>query len=957
MESPSVDENDIDTSTDEYTKCKLHLSSSNGLKIGHLNVRSLSDKIDEVRFIIFETNLDIFCISETWLKDDINDDMIHIPGYTVVRRDRNCNKRGGGVCIYIRSNISFVYRNDFHNDVVEAVWIELPRTNSDKIIVGSLYRPPNADTEYFKNMIDILEIITSEGNEVIVLGDMNYDYKHDEYDPVNPIVEIEDLFLMKQIISEPTRVTEKSSKCLDHILTTMSECHNVCGVCKTSVSDHYLIYTSIESTRTKNSHNHVRFRDYKNFDSNLFIDDIKQCKALSDTDISKNSLEIKWNMWKTAFLNISDRHAPFRQCRVKRRHNPWMTQSIIQLIYKRDYLKKKHLSTRSPKLLKEYRHVRNEITKEIRRCKKEYFDIVANKYKNNSKALWKELDRIRGGNKHESQIPSDLSNDTLNDFFVNVGKQITKSFNHNIFEWFHPKCIHSFKFTELDPQKILASLSKLNSESNIDILDFDSKLLNIAAPFIYHSLCALFNESLKTGQVPNDWKIGRITPIYKGKGSKSDPTNYRPISVVGHVGKIVEREVHTQFLNFLRTNDLINIDQFAFLPNHSTQTCLHRVSDEWFESFNLNELIAACFLDISKCFDCIDIELLLLKLTYYGVEECEHKWFSNYLHDRSQAVYCHGSLSAFQNVNVGVPQGSILAPLLFLLYMNDISQCLKFSRCNIYADDVVIYTSSPNFTEAALHLQADLDRLSYWYTKNKLKINIDKTKVMLLSPSKNYNLEIFIDKQIIEQVHNIRYLGVEIDDRLKWNNHTRQLIKTISYKIFTLSKMRKFINKDVLNMLYFSLVQPIIDYACSVWGQCSNNAIDKLSRLQKRAARVVTGNFDYTSSHGEVIVRDLKWQSFQQRRDYFIATMMFKCIHGLAPTHMINELEMVCERHAYSTRNAESLNVVVPKPNLECFKRSFRFSGAKVWNSLPNNLQNLQSVNSFKQLYKHMFFK
>ena len=119
----------------------------------------------------------------------------------------------------------------------------------------------------------------------------------------------------------------------------------------------------------------------------------------------------------------------------------------------------------------------------------------------------------------------------------------------------------------------------------------------------------------------------------------------------------------------------------------------------------------------------------------------------------------------------------------------------------------------------------------------------------------------------------------------------------------------------------------------------------------------MTGNFDYTSSHGEVLVRDLHWQSFQQRRDYFIATMMFKCIHGLAPTHMINELEMVCERHAYSTRNADSLNVVVPKPNLECFKRSFRFSGAKVWNSLPNKLQNMQSVNSFKQLYKLMFFK
>ena len=459
-----------------------------------------------------------------------------------------------------------------------------------------------------------------------------------------------------------------------------------------------------------------------------------------------------------------------------------------------------------------------------------------------------------------------------------------------------------------------------------------------------------------TGQVPKDWKIARITPIYKGKGPKTEPTNYRPISVVGHVGKIVEREVHIQFLNFLRSNDLINIDQFAFLPIHSTQTCLHRVADDWYESFNFNEIVAACFLDISKCFDSINIDLLLIKLTYYGVHGREHEWFSNYLHGRSHAVYCHGSLSTFRDVTVGVPQGSILAPLLFLLFMNDISQCLKYSRCNVYADDVAIYTSSPNINEATLSLQTDIDRLSMWYSKNKLKINIDKTKVMLLSPSKNYNLDICIGKQRIEQVHNIRYLGVVIDDRLQWSNHTRQIVKSVSYKIFSLQKMRKFIHQDILNMLYLSLVQPINDYACSVWGQCSSKYVEKLSRLQKRAARVVTGNFDYVNCHGMDLVRKLKWQSFKQRRDFFLATMMFKCIHGLAPTHMINELEMVCERHDHNTRNADSLNVVVPKPNLECFKRCFRFSGAQVWNSLPENLQNVQSVESFKHMYKRTYF-
>ena len=239
----------------------------------------------------------------------------------------------------------------------------------------------------------------------------------------------------------------------------------------------------------------------------------------------------------------------------------------------------------------------------------------------------------------------------------------------------------------------MSALSNLSVDSNIHILDFDSKLLQIAAPIIHVSLNALFNESLTSGHVPKEWKIARITPIYKGKGSKTEPTNYRPISIVGHVGKILEKEVLKQFLNFLKSNDLISIDQFAFLSNHSTQTCLHRVADDWYESFNYNELVAACFLDISKCFDSIDIQLLLIKLKCYGVREREHEWFSSYLHERSQAVLCHGSLSNVRDVTVGVPQGSILAPILFVLFMNDISQGLKFSRCNVYADDVVIYTS------------------------------------------------------------------------------------------------------------------------------------------------------------------------------------------------------------------------------------------------------------------------
>ena len=303
-----------------------------------------------------------------------------------------------------------------------------------------------------------------------------------------------------------------------------------------------------------------------------------------------------------------------------------------------------------------------------------------------------------------------------------------------------------------------------------------------------------------------------------------------------------------------------------------------------------------------------------------------------------------------------MPQGSILGPLLFLLFMSDITQRLRFSQCNIYADDVVIYTTSRYVDEASSRLQSDLNDLYIWYTRNKLKINVDKTKVMVLSISKKYDLNICINAERIEQVHSIRYLGIEIDDKLLWNNHVRQLTKQLGCKIYLLQKMRKFVNQNVLNFLYLTLIQPCIDYASSVWGHCSSKSLDNLLRLQKRAARVVKSNYDYVNSYGDDLIKELKWKSFEQRRDYFLATLMYKCVYGLAPTRMVNEIEMVCDRHSHNTRSADSLNVVIPKPNRACFKKCFRFSGAQVWNSLPDTLQNARTVQHFKRVYKQLYF-
>ena len=227
----------------------------------------------------------------------------------------------------------------------------------------------------------------------------------------------------------------------------------------------------------------------------------------------------------------------------------------------------------------------------------------------------------------------------------------------------------------------------------------------------------------------------------------------------------------------------------------------------------------------------------------------------------------------------------------------------------------------------------------------------------MLKTRSSDKLHLVIDDKPVEQVKPIRYLGIEIDENLKWNSHIAQLSKSLSYKIFSLGKLRHILNKTLLNILYKSIIQPCFDYAISVWGnKIGSNALSKLFRLQKRAARYVTGNFDYVNYSGEQIVKEIKWTSIEQRRDYFLANLMYKCIHGLAPSRLCNNIEMVCERHDVRTRNYNTLNVVPPKPNIECFKKCFMYSAAQVWNKLPDSLKNAVSVNSFKLSYKKMYF-
>ena len=304
----------------------------------------------------------------------------------------------------------------------------------------------------------------------------------------------------------------------------------------------------------------------------------------------------------------------------------------------------------------------------------------------------------------------------------------------------------------------------------MDTLGFDGRLVRLAGEHMVDSLLCIINDSLSSGTFPDDWKLARVNPVYKNNGNVNIMSNYRPISVIGNIAKIVEQLVRSQLVSYLEEHAFISPDQSAYLKAHSTQTSLHRVIDDWLENINDNQTTGVCLLDISKCFDTISHHILLQKLSMYGIKNTESEWFSSFLCKRKQAVLCHNKLSSFVDITSGVPQGSLLGPFLFLLFINDISN-VTTDGCvtNIFADDAIIYASRDSVSEVQLKLQSCLINISKWYRENRLKINSDNSEVMLVG-SKAQLMSLNVDESILnyegmplELVENAKYLCLSIN--------------------------------------------------------------------------------------------------------------------------------------------------------------------------------------------------
>ena len=751
-------------------KLIMDTKNSDDISIVYLNIGSLPKHIDDLRNFLSATNCypEIIALAETKITETENIDYNpKLENYTY--KNVKSSTRAGSVGFFIKNNVinDVTFREDLNiwqSGMWETLWLQI-NFNKKINFIGVVYRHNGwVDIPFFQRILKKnMKKLTSaryKDAKFYIVGDFNADVlKIDESPNISDFIDMMYSYNAIMLVNKPTRFPigkqPGSPSLLDHFYTNDPQSINSFGIIANGISpDHYGLFAVIENTtRINKEQPRVTFiRDYKNANINA----LRESLSLFDPSyLTGLSIEEKFKMFQLHITHCIETHVPLRKLTVREMKfldKPWITPDLQNNMAYRDQLSREIRVQNKTHLKPFYNKFRKRLEKKLFRSKQDFFKKKIEDARTNSKHIWKAINEItcrkKSKSKHPAKIklsdgsftnnPNEIAN-ILNDFFINIGPELASKLDssENSFEHYMPPRIrNSFFLAPTDFFEILKTLKRLSPRKSTGPDKIPTKVLKIGARSLSPILSCLINECFSTGIFPKCLKIARVTTIFKG-GDPYCPSEWRPISIVPILSKIIEKLVSYRLNKFLIKNNILTKNQFGFRSKHSTAHAIMNVNEQVLANRDCQRHTLSIFLDLSKAFNCVDHKILIGKLERYGITGTPLNFFRSYLSDQYQFTRVNSSDSEWRKITCGVPQGSVLGPLLFIIYMNDLAHISRFS-VSLYADDTCLVLSHVDLKQLETICNNELEIIDDWFKANRLTANLKKASKYMLTYGKKY---------------------------------------------------------------------------------------------------------------------------------------------------------------------------------------------------------------------------
>lgn len=926
---------------------------SNSLKILSYNICSIPKHLDSLSDQYLSsstTDLDVIGLCETRLNDNICN-LYKLGDY--IPYFQNKSTQSGGLAMYLHSK--------FQGEVIKPVCLQLSHieslfvnvTKPVNFVVGIVYRPPNSSfVDFLGSMEEILLILSNLHLKSYVMGDFNINLLSINDNATN-YINLFQSFNFTQTITKPTRVTNKSATLLDHIWTNDMENFIRSGIQYISISDHFPVLSVFNRCVQYGSPIiNITKRIYSDNNISAFREDLKNFKwaeELCNVDGSENL----FNSYLDKFKCLYDKYFPIKSFVIKEKHlgKPYITPGIIKSLKHRNKLQK--LYAKWPltyeKIFKNYR---NTLTAVIREAKDSYFKNKLNNQSSDMRKTWKTINYLFG--KSSSKLPYSMNFDDrtfsnnkeiseeFNNYFCNIANNLASNIDQATvpFESFLPDPVQFSFFLRpttihevFDVIKNMKVTSPGYDDISIEVIKACNKEISPFLKFI-------INKCFAEGCFPKKLQIAKVIPVHK-KGEKSKHCNYRPISILPSFSKIFEKIVAIRLTTYFTKFSLFTECQYGFRPKYSTDLAIFNLCQSIYDTLDGKCKQITVFCDLTKAFDTISHKILIQKLTSYGIRGKANDFIKSYLGFRKQFTAYNSTFSSHKHLSSGVPQGSILGPILFLIYVNDLVNVSSKLKFLLFADDTTVYIRGHDIFEMVNTLNSELIKISDWLTSNKLTLNVSKTFFMVSSFTNlnDVNFNIKLKNNVLSKVNSIKFLGVTIDDKLNWKPHLHHLCNKISQITGTLYRIRNCVTLDCLKLIYYCTAYQHLLYCSSIWGGAYSTLLDGLFLAQKKLMRVIfrKSRFDHTDPIflGNNILKVPDIISLQT------CLFVFKSIYVYP-----NNTNFKFFSQNTNTRRPNDLKI--PLCRTVHAQRSVSMRGVMKWNDLPHQTKALTSITSFK---------